>query len=663
MIIQRLRQIQHDFGVLPDAELGKLAVELGVPLYRLQELASYYPSFRQEYNPPPALEIRVCRDMACHHRGAADLIRAGVRVASEFAVGPADVRVEGVSCLGRCDRAPVAWVERPPMPHGEHAWVYSLGSRNRFEELIRDLAAGGTRPAPDTDLGYSTATNPGWTCDPYPPGTEDPGRYAAVRKLCESLVDRRFPLPPPDGLTGAAVDAHVQKENPSLWQVKLSGLGGMGGAGAPAYTKRVDVWLQKGDEKYVVANGDESEPGTFKDRELLLRYPHLIVEGVILTGLMIGATAGTIFIRHEYHEQIAAVRRAIKEAEDANACGSNICKTGLDFSVDVYESPGGYILGEQSALLEAMEDRRGQPRNRPPDITSNGLHDKPTVLNNVETLAWLPSIVLGGGEAYARGGWTPPRPAGYAGKLPRFGGRRMFSISGDVVRPGVYEVPIGLPLGELLTGSDYGRGLVGDLKAVATSGPSGGLLPARFPLKDFGAKFAKYLERKARSDPPANTALAEWFVASHLQTDSSALDLMTVPLDLGFFNMMGELFGLPIPPLLGAGIVVYAEGTDMLDAALNFTEFFRNESCGKCVPCRIGSQKLVNLGRRTVAGRDDGTLGDTLETTKADVAALQHALTQTSICSLGTSAPTPLACALAYFPEDLAPPRQRPEKE
>ena len=654
MIIQRLRQIQHEHGVLPDAELGKLAVELAVPLYRLQELASYYPSFRQEYNPQPALDIRVCRDMACHQRGAADLIRAGVRVAEEL---DADVRVEGVSCLGRCDRAPVAWVERLPMPHDEHAWVYSLSSRAMFDDLIRTLASGGRRPEPDTDIGYSTAINPGWTCDPYAAEGAPKARYAAIRKLCESLADGRFPMPPPDGLASAAVDAHVQKVNPTLWQVKLSGLGGMGGAGAPAYTKRMDVWLQKGDRKYVVANGDESEPGTFKDRELLLRHPHLIVEGVILTGLMIGATAGTIFVRHEYHEQIAAVRNAIAVAEKMGVCGSNICNTGLDFPVEVYESPGGYILGEQSALLEAMEDRRGQPRNRPPEITSNGLFDKPTVLNNVETLAWLPSIVLDGGEAYARGGWTAPCPAGYAGKLPRFGGRRLISISGHVIRPGVYEVPIGLPLGELLTGADYGQGLVGGLKAVATSGPSGGLLPARFPLRDFGAKFAKYLDRKARSTPPADTSLAEWFVASHLQADPGALDLMTVPLDLGFFGLMGELFGLPIPPLLGAGIVVYAEGTDTLDAALNFTEFFRNESCGKCVPCRIGSQKLVNLGRRTLDGRNEGMLGDALDAAKAEVAALQHALTQTSICSLGTSAPTPLACALAYFPEDLAAPR------
>lgn len=655
MLIERLRKIQHDFGYLPDAELTALARELEVPLYRLQELASYYPSFRQEYNKPAELEIRVCRDMTCHHRGAAELLRCGIRIASELnEIRASSIRVEGVSCLGRCDRAPVAWVERQPMPDDEHAWVYALSTELRFEGLIRSLANGDSiTPAADTDAAFATATNPGWTIDPYPSGSE---RYRAVREMCQFFEANGGRLKSPEGLAGDKLDEFVKQNNPSLWQVKESRLGGMGGAGAPAYTKRMDVWLQKGSEKYIVANGDESEPGTFKDRELLLRYSHLIVEGVILTGLMIGATKGHIFIRHEYHEQIHACREAIRVATEQKACGIDIFNSGIDFPVEVYESPGGYILGEQSALLEAMEDRRGQPRNRPPEITSNGLHDKPTVLNNVETLAWLPSIVLNGGEAYAKGGWKAPLPSGYTGKPPRFNGRRLFSVSGDVVRPGVYEVPIGLPMGELFNGADYCRGLRGTLKAVASSGPSGGFLPAKFALGDFASKFTKYLERKRRGNPPGDTALAEWFVASYLQTTPAEFDLLTAPLDLGFFGIIAELFALPIPPLLGAGIVVYAEGTDTLGAALNLTEFFRNESCGKCVPCRLGSQKLVNIGTGLVDRRGGGALRKELPVIRADISALQHALTQTSICSLGTSAPTPLASALAYFPQDLAAP-------
>ena len=146
--------------------------------------------------------------------------------------------------------------------------------------------------------------------------------------------------------------------------------------------------------KYVVCNGDESEPGTFKDREILLRTPHLVVEGVILGGLVVGAERGIIYIRHEFHEQIHAVEQAIKWAEQLEVCGPNILATGRSFKVEVFTSPGGYICGEQTALIEAIEDKRAEPRNRPPELQTNGLFDKPTLLNNVETLAWVSSILL-----------------------------------------------------------------------------------------------------------------------------------------------------------------------------------------------------------------------------------------------------------------------------
>src|SRR5262245_2205098 len=216
----------------------------------------------------------------------------------------------------------------------------------------------------------------------------------------------------------------------------------MGGAGAPAFGKWSDVRQQPGPEKYIVANGDESEPGTFKDRELLLRHPHLVVEGVILAGLLTEASAGYIYIRHEYQEQIAAVRAEISRAMKLGACGEDPFGLGRRFPVEVFESPGGYICGEQSALLAALEDRRAQPRNRPPELGSNGLRDKPTVVNNVETLAWTPYIFHRGGSAYAAAGWRVPGQEQLG-----FGGRRLFSVSGDVHRPGVFEVPNGLPLG------------------------------------------------------------------------------------------------------------------------------------------------------------------------------------------------------------------------
>src|SRR5207248_2156018 len=194
----------------------------------------------------------------------------------------------------------------------------------------------------------------------------------------------------------APVRGKDAKKHPWLARLDPAALLGMGGAGVPAYRKWLDVWQADGDEKYIVCNGDESEPGTFKDRELLLRMPHLVVEGMILAGLMTGAAAGYIFVRHEYPEQIHALREEIMRAERLGACGENIFNSGRNFPVEVFESPGGYICGEQSALLEAMEDRRGQPRNRPPELTTNGLRDRPTVVNNVETLAWAPCIMLFG---------------------------------------------------------------------------------------------------------------------------------------------------------------------------------------------------------------------------------------------------------------------------
>lgn len=241
----------------------------------------------------------------------------------------------------------------------------------------------------------------------------------------------------------------------------------MGGAGVPVHQKWRDVWHAKGDEKYIVCNADESEPGTFKDRELLTQYAHLVLEGVILAGLVTGATRGTIYIRHEYAEQIEVMQREIIRAQDLGACGQGIFKSTLNFPVEVFASPGGYICDEQSALIEAMEDRRGQPRNKPPQLETNGLYDKPMLVSNVETFAWALAIMINGGQWYAQE------------VINGCKGRRFFSISGDVAKPGVYEVPCGVLLGTL---SELAGGVVGELKAFAPSGPSGGFLPRMLPV-------------------------------------------------------------------------------------------------------------------------------------------------------------------------------------
>jgi NADH:ubiquinone oxidoreductase subunit F (NADH-binding) len=335
-----------------------------------------------------------------------------------------------------------------------------------------------------------------------------------------------------------------------------------------------------------------------------------------------------------------------------NACGEDIFESGRNFPVEVFESPGGYICGEQSALIEAMEDRRGQPRNRPPELTTNGLRDRPTVVNNVETLAWAPGIVLFGGAMYEKGGWRLSAEA-----KVKMGGRRLFSVSGDVARPGVYEVAIGLPLRDLLTDRKYCGGIInGALRAVATSGPSGGLLPAKIPIDP-------KLDEKKRADivkrigdrSATDAAYMEWFLQTHVPPGATHLDLLDVPLDLTFYRNMESAFKLPVEPMLGAALVVYAGNVDILDQAVNFTEFYRNESCGKCVPCRLGSQKLVQIGNDLLARRDAGKppAGEEAKAAKSDIEQITRTLKLTSICGLGYVAPFPLATAVAYFASDF----------
>jgi NADH:ubiquinone oxidoreductase subunit F (NADH-binding) len=654
MIVQRLHEIQDRLGYLPDAELAAVAREAGVPLYRVQEVASFFPHFRQEWNPPPRVEVRVCRDMSCHLAGAAKLLADFKGLAKR-----GEVEVEGVSCLGRCDRAPAFSISR----NGKgqfHDYVYAGRKADDLKRIALGIIEGNDSEPPDTDAGYVPFANQAdWQIDPYPDVAAR--TYQAVRGFLQA--------------NPAPVRGRDAKDHPWLCRLDPAGLLGMGGAGVPAYRKWLDVWQAAGDEKYVVCNGDESEPGTFKDREILLRMPHLVVEGVILAGLMTNATAGYIYIRHEYGEQIAAVRAEIARAVGLNACGSNIFGSGRAFPVEVFVSPGGYICGEQSALIEAMEDKRSQPRNRPPELATNGLRDKPTLVNNVETLAWSPAILLkhdAAAEAKARTELEAKLTAEARAKLEAaaddkakeqasrsvkdapaeaarraaiaaswyaglgrngFKGRRLLSISGDLERPGVYEIAIGTPLGELIDLAGGVRG-IRPLGALAPSGPSGGLIPPLLPVGD------GWEDRLKGKNPELTRAINEGIKAG-----AGLFDIRHLPLDLLLFREVGPVLGLRVGLMLGAGLVVYADGANILDQAINFTRFFRNESCGKCVPCRLGSQKLVEIGTR-LAGKLSPA---EREQAAQDVFDLAYTLGITSICGLGVVAPNPLSTALELF--------------
>ncbi|MBY0228518.1 MAG: NAD(P)H-dependent oxidoreductase subunit E, partial [Gemmataceae bacterium] len=338
MLVKVLKELQGEKGWLSEDDLRAAARRADVPLYRVEEVASFFPHFRR--TPPPAVLVQVCRDMSCHLAGSR-------KVMEECAKVPG-ATVEWVSCLGRCDRAPASVAS----VHGRfHDHLHLMKPPSEMRSIAEALVAG-KKAVPNSDESHKDPSA-GWMIDAY---RRKPERrpFDAARALLEELGadDRSVPLPAGDTLSvrGRWLD----------WLGKANVLG-MGGGGAPAARKWRDVAEQPGKPgKHVVANGDESEPGTFKDRELMLRCPELVVEGVILACLLTGASRGHVFIRHEYPEQAEAIGRAIDTAREAKVCGI----PGLE--VEVFVSPGGYICGEQSALLEAMEGRRAQPRDRPP---------------------------------------------------------------------------------------------------------------------------------------------------------------------------------------------------------------------------------------------------------------------------------------------------------
>lgn len=650
-LVPALQQIQDQFGHLDRKALEEYAERSGTPLYRLQEVASFFPHFHLV--PPAKVTLRVCRDMACHMAGSAEMLR-DLQSGAEAGAG---IAVEGVSCLGRCDRAPAACVAVA----GQHEEHYCLG---RTAAELQDIASAclqGRAPTPDRDAGHPCLHGVSHV-DPYAGAVPDyqavrqalAARDASIRAAMEmGRTERSWEADRLEQFRMAAVRQLRMETPPSPevvaavreWQTgagwadavlkefDAADLRGLGGAGIPASQKWRDVrdavrdLRRRGedDRAFIVVNGDESEPGTFKDRELLLRLPHLIVEAVILAGLITEATQGFIFIRHEYAEQIEACRAEIARAEKLGFCGVEARQLGRPFPVSVFVSPGGYICGEQSALIEAMSDRRGEPRNMPPKLETNGLEDRPTLVSNVETYAWTPFIWLRGGKAYAAegvNGWK---------------GRRFFSVSGDVRRPGVYEVPMGLTLRELLHGADYCQGLAGDrpLKALAPSGPSGGFLPAR--LRVGGGLPRDHVNNKAWQGLAARRGF---------DPAATELDILDLELELNLFRALSPTAAL------GAGLVVYAEGRDMVGEAVKSLEFFRNESCGKCVPCRTGSQKFASLGANLLGGRiaADRWQRELVPLIKE----MGRAIELASICGLGRSVPMPLLTVLNFFPQDVA---------
>jgi NADH:ubiquinone oxidoreductase subunit F (NADH-binding) len=360
--------------------------------------------------------------------------------------------------------------------------------------------------------------------------------------------------------------------------LKASGLRGLGGAGFPTGSKWEFTRKAEATPRYVVCNADESEPGTFKDRDILERFPHLVLEGMLIGARVVGASRATLFLRHEYHHAEDRVREAISELAAAGLVGENVDGSGFGCELELFVSAGGYICGEETALLEALEGKRAEPRNKPPFPGVVGLHGRPTLMNNVETFAMVPGILTRGAEWF--------RGFGENGGS----GLKYFALSGDVNRPGVYEAWLGVPARRFI--EEQGGGMHGGraLKAFAPGGASSGFLPA---------------------------------------------SLADLPLDFKPLAEAGSMLGT-------GAVVAVAEGTCMLALALNVVRFFRNESCGKCVPCREGTEELVGILERIRDGR-----GQSRDLSVIDE--LSDTMAMTSICGLGQAAPLPITSVLRHW--------------
>ncbi|MCZ6553641.1 MAG: NAD(P)H-dependent oxidoreductase subunit E, partial [SAR324 cluster bacterium] len=328
-LLDKLMELQERHGALSDETLRAVARETRQPLYRLEGLRSFYPALRK--SPAPPTEVKVCRDIVCAMRGGESL---AARLRDELGGGDS-IGVEPVSCIGRCDEAPAALVNEAPCGGGVERWAAMAR---------RDTARG--EPPPIGDRSERQPQR--WPTDPYDSPAE---RYGTLRTLLA-----RGGTVGADDASGAAGNAAREE---AIATLKDSGLRGMGGAGFPAGAKWDYTRRAEGNPKYVVCNADESEPGTFKDREILAQLPYLMLEAMAIAGWAIGAEEGIVYLRHEYGRERELLKEAIREAERMGALGDGVFGTSFRFQVRLFVSPGGYILGEETALLEALEDRRG----------------------------------------------------------------------------------------------------------------------------------------------------------------------------------------------------------------------------------------------------------------------------------------------------------------
>lgn len=361
-------------------------------------------------------------------------------------------------------------------------------------------------------------------------------------------------------------------------EVTKSRLVGRGGAAFPTGFKWVFTRKESDEPKFIVCNADEGEPGAFKDRVILRNDPHLLLEGIIIGGYAIGAARGYIYIRGEYYREIEVVEQAIKQAKAKGYLGGNILGSNFSFDIQLYQGAGAYVCGEETTLFESMEGKRGYAKERPPFPTQYGFMGKPTTINNVETLCNIPAIITNGGDWYSKIG-NPDSP-----------GPKLYCLSGHVNKPGVYELPIGITLRELI--ENYGGGVRGEFKAALPSG-----------------------------------------VSSNLLTD------LDVKLDYKSVANAGSMLG-------SAAVIVINKDTSIIDVAKNTMEFFAHESCGKCPICREGTRRANEILAQFING---GGRAEELDL----LLELGEVMYDTACCGLGQAAMNTTASAIRIFRDEF----------
>ncbi|MEK7312518.1 MAG: NAD(P)H-dependent oxidoreductase subunit E [Chloroflexota bacterium] len=554
-LLPALHAAQALYGYLPEPVAGEVGRTLGVPLADVHGVIDFYSMLYRE--PVGKTIIRVCTDPACALHGADSVLNAACRRAK---VMPGDTSLDGQftvehsTCLGLCNVAPAVNITQHD-PGTQTSGNISFA--HVTTDSIDDIFADRGRVADDTvggDLNLITVLcgrGRAATLEEY----ETVGGMQAVKKALKRMTPQQV-----------------------IDEVKQAGLVGMGGAAFPTGIKWEGAAKASGSPKYFVVNADESEPGTFKDRILMEGDPCRIIEGAIVGAYAIGASKVYFYIRGEYPTAIERVENAIEECRAAGYLGQNILGSGFDLDGEVRSGAGAYICGEETALFESIEGRRGFPRVKPPFPTTFGLFGKPTAINNVETLSKIPYIITHGAAAFRYYG-TEKSP-----------GPKLFCVSGDVAKPGLYEVPFGVTLRHLV--NDLAGGVVGgNLQAILFGGAAGAFATEK-----------------------------------NLDVKLTFEDLRAV--------------GLP----LGSGVVmVFNETRDMRDVLLRLGRFFAHESCGKCYPCQLGTQRQYEILERVHEGKLLAGDAERL----ADVG---WTMTDASLCGLGQTAASAVLSAMKLWP-------------